>query len=217
MGATELEIHLFEAATQTISKLSNAYGGHFDSVPDINDEGQVVWMGWDGNDFEVIIASPQGSIHDDVYFYPENLNLQSEAKKFTAYIDLPEPFSAADINPESVVITMISPANSTAEPLPEPLFAKGKSRIGDFDKNEIVDIMVEFDRQALIDLIIPLGITGPVDLSIAGELNNGSPFTGVNTIQVIDKKMEYPVKINPLFLKLKKEKKRKSNNSVNNS
>ena len=212
MTDTELEIHLFEEATQTISKLSNAYGGHFDTVPAINDEGQVVWMGWDGNDFEVIIASPQGSIHDDVYFYPENLNLQSEAKKFIAYIDLPLPYSAADINPASVVITMISPANSTAEPLSDPLYAQGKHRVGDYDKNGIVDIMVEFDRQALIDLIVPLGVTGPIDLSIAGELYDGSPFTGVNSIVVIDKKMEYPARAATVFRKLGKTKNKDKKN-----
>lgn len=184
-----LGIYLFEPETGTVSKLSESYTGHYDSLPDINDQGKVVWSGFDGTDFEVIVADPPGGIHDDVYFYPHTLNLQSHGKRFKAVIDLPLPHSAADIDPKTVAITMISPVNSLADSLPEPLFSDGSGKVGDSDNNGLVDITVKFDRQALIDLIEPLGILGQYDLSIAGNLYTGEAITGVNTIVVINEKM----------------------------
>ncbi len=202
----DIGIYLFEPDTGTLSKLSESYTGHYDSVPDINDQGKVVWSGFDGTDFEIIVAEAPGGIHDDVYFYPHTLNLRSQGKKFKAVIDLPLPHTAADIDPASVAITMISPANSLADPLPEPLFSNGGGRVGDSDDNDLVDITIKFDRQALIALIEPLGVLGEYNLSVAGNLYNGSPFTGVNTVKVVDREMKRHKKARSRFRKHKKKK-----------
>ncbi|MBU0480777.1 MAG: hypothetical protein KKG47_06730 [Proteobacteria bacterium] len=196
----DIGVYLFEPDTGTVSKLSESYTGHYDSVPDINDQGKVVWSGFDGTDFEIIVAEPPGGIHDDVYFYPYTLNLRSHGKKFKAVIDLPLPHSAEFIDPKTVAITMISPANSLAEPLPEPLYSNGGGRVGDSDGNGLVDITVNFDRQALIALIEPLGVLGEFKLSIAGNMYtgdqypgnqyNGEVITGVNSVMVVDREMK---------------------------
>lgn len=193
----EIGVYLYQAATQTISKLSDNYVGHYDTVADLNEQGKVAWTGFDGTDFEIIIAAPSGAIHDDVYFYPHRVNLQSRKKRFKAYIDLPAPYSAADIDPATVAITMISPVDSNSGPLPVPLLGTGESAVGDHDHNGIVDIMIPFDYQQLITLIQPLGVLGKMELSIAGALYDGSPFNGVNAIQVVDRQMSRQREVKP--------------------
>ncbi|WP_303721868.1 hypothetical protein [Malonomonas rubra] len=180
-------IYLYQTSNQTISKLSDTFTGHYDSVPDINNDGKIVWSGWDGNDFEIITASAPNSVHDDVYFQPRTVNLQSGGKGFAAVIDLPLPYSAADIDPASVAITMISSGDAPSSPLVDPLYSTGKYKVGDFDDNGIVEMIISFDRQALIQLLEPLGI-GVFDLSIAGKLYDGTTFPGVNSIKVVDQK-----------------------------
>ncbi len=203
MGENEIGVYLFQASNQTISKLSDTYTGHYDSVPDINNQGKIVWGGWDGNDYEIITASAPGSIHDDVYFKPRTVNLRSNGKSFSAVIDLPLPYSAADIDPASVAITMISSADAPSAPLVAPLYSTGKYQVGDFDDNGIVEMIIKFDRQALIALLEPLG-AGDVDLSIAGALYDGTTFPGVNSIKVVDRKASQLKKAKPRFTKLKK-------------
>jgi hypothetical protein len=58
--------------------------------------------------------------------------------------------------------------------------------IDDYDDDGIADLMVKFDRQALINYLD--GTTGEVILTVAGELSDGLPFKGTDTITVINPK-----------------------------
>ena len=87
----------------------------------------------------------------------------------TAYIELPEPFDVADIDTSTVKLNGTVPAE--AHPV----------AIGDHDKDGVNDLMVKFDRQALIDSLA--GKTGEVTVTVEGKVG-GSVFQGVDTIKV---------------------------------
>jgi len=110
---------------------------------------------------------------------PGTLNLKSKGNWITTYIELPEGYSVEDIDVNSVILSKID--SSFLESL---LYTDGPSEIGDYDENNIADLMVKFDRQGVISL---LETTGDVVLTISGELLDGTTFDGTKTIKVIDK------------------------------
>jgi hypothetical protein len=102
---------------------------------------------------------------------PDTLNLKSNGKWITAYIELPESYDVADIDVSSVLLEGTIPAR------PRPV------KVGDHDGDGIPDLKVKFDRQALIEYLD--GTTGEVMLIVTGELDEGTPFEGGDTIKVI--------------------------------
>jgi hypothetical protein len=114
---------------------------------------------------------------------PNTLNLKSKGKWITSYIGLPEDFDVADIDVSTLEITKLNGAV-----LPTPIEAKKKpTGIHDHDGDGEPDLMVKFDRSELISAIRDLGIGDGDDLEITlnGELFDGSPFAGSDTILVI--------------------------------
>ena len=118
------------------------------------------------------------AIQANVAIKPETLNLKSKGKWVTCYIELPEGYYVEDIDIDSVTLTKIN-----EDLLDPPLYTVGPSGIGDYDDNGIPDLMVKFDGQELI----PLLEVGDAELTVAGELYDGTPFEGSDTIRVIDK------------------------------
>jgi predicted GH43/DUF377 family glycosyl hydrolase len=104
---------------------------------------------------------------------PNTLNLKSRGKWVTAYIELPAGHDVVDINIESIKLGGTIPTN------PE------KNEIGDYDNDGMLDLMVKFDRAAVIDYIkYILGITkGKATLEVTGEIT-GNSFRGSDTIRV---------------------------------
>jgi hypothetical protein len=103
---------------------------------------------------------------------PETLNLKIKGKWVTVYAELPEGYDVADINVGTVTLKGTIPAE--AHPI----------EIGDYDNDGIPDLMVKFDRQALIEYLD--GTTGEVTLTVSGELGDGTPFEGSDAITVIN-------------------------------
>lgn len=97
---------------------------------------------------------------------PDTLNLKSAGKGITCYIKLPEGYDVKDINVSSIELSYGG-------------FEVG-GEYGEFDPNEL---MVKFDRSAVQDLIGSPG--DAVELTVTGELNDGTPFKGSDTIRVI--------------------------------
>ena len=103
---------------------------------------------------------------------PDTLNLKSKGKWVTAYIELPDGYDVADIDVGTVTLEATIPAEDHP------------TEIGDYDNDGVPDLMVKFDRQALIEYLD--GTTGEVTLTVSGELSDGTSFEGSDTITVIN-------------------------------
>lgn len=112
---------------------------------------------------------------------PNTLNLKSNGKWVTCYIELPAGYDVEDIDKASVALTSIN--DTVIEP---PLFRTGPIGIGDYDWDSIPDLMVKFDRQTLIEEL-ELIIVPPVDvrLTVKGALIDETQFEGTDVIHVI--------------------------------
>jgi hypothetical protein len=103
---------------------------------------------------------------------PDTINLKSRGKWITAYVTLPEGYNVNEIDVSTVTIEDTLPA----------------------EHSEIQDgtLMVKFDRNDVIDLLNPLDLAfSTIDaegtIEISGELTDGTPFKGSDTIRVISK------------------------------
>jgi predicted MPP superfamily phosphohydrolase len=104
-----------------------------------------------------------------VDFDPDTLNLRSNGQDVTVYIELPEGFDVSDIDVSSIRL------NDSVAALSKPV------SIGDSDDNGILDLMVKFNRQQVINI---LG-TGQQTIEVSGRLNDGTLFFGTDVIRVI--------------------------------
>jgi 5'-nucleotidase/UDP-sugar diphosphatase len=113
-----------------------------------------------------------GTLPAAVDVKPESLNLKGNGNQVTAYIKLSAPYDVADIDIGTVVLR-VNGNEIAAES--EPF------RIGDFDEDGIPDLMVKFDREVLQSHLF----TGTQTLTVSGELADGEPFSGTDTIRGI--------------------------------
>jgi parallel beta-helix repeat protein len=97
---------------------------------------------------------------------PNTLNLKSKGKWVTAYITLPEGMEASDIEFDTIS-------------LGDGTFEVGGD-YGELDSNEC---MAKFDRSELEDQIG--GPNEALELTLKGELSDGTPLTGSDAIRVI--------------------------------
>jgi len=126
-----------------------------------------------------LASSTAGSLQGDVYLIttasdraieatvdidPRVLNLNSEGKWVTCYVELPEGYDVRDIDVGSVLL--------------EGLLGVQRSDIQD------AVLMVKFDREALATYLDLLGVVPPVEveLVVTGNLTGGRHFEGSDTI-----------------------------------
>ena len=110
---------------------------------------------------------------------PDTLNLKSKGKWITCYVELPKGYDVSDIDRATILLNGTIPVASFW--VDKPL----ESVIGDYDNDNISDLMVKFSRKALIECLKTQGITGvEVTLKITGEAN-GISFEATDTIKVI--------------------------------
>jgi hypothetical protein len=105
-------------------------------------------------------------------FHPGTLNLKSKGKWVTTYIELPEDYDASNIDVSTIRLN--DEVQAEANP----------TEIGDYGGDGIADLMVKFDRSAVQEI---LEVGDEVKITVAGELTDGTPFEGSDTIRVIDK------------------------------
>jgi len=107
---------------------------------------------------------------------PQSLNLRSRGRWITAYIELPEGYSSDDINVSTIML------NGTVPVELEPVAIEYRNC------NEKPALMVKFERQEVIDLILEnyqfTDKFGTVSLTLTGELKDGT-FQGSNNIKII--------------------------------
>jgi len=135
--------------------------------------------------FPVSIPPPSpspGPVAATVDIKPDTLNTKDEGRWVTAYIELPDGYDVNDIDVDTVQLCFDKNDNGTFEDN-ECVFANTKSTtVDDYDGDGIPDLMVKFDRQALIACLG--NTTGDVTLTVSGEVA-GLPFEGTDTITVI--------------------------------
>jgi len=108
-------------------------------------------------------------ISADVEIEPQSLNLSSEGKWITCYIELPEAYDESDIDVESILL-------------------EGLLEVQHSDVQDDI-LMVKFDRQDVItyiELVLEIELSDDVTLMVTGELTDGTSFEGIDTIRVID-------------------------------
>jgi hypothetical protein len=116
------------------------------------------WTEWDNLR---VIQKPL--IQAAVDIKPDTLNLHSKGKWITCYIRLPEGYDIAIMDPDSVRLEEVIPADSVS--LEEQV------------------AIVKFSRQDVQDSLEK----GYVELTISGMLADGAIFVGKDVIRVIDK------------------------------
>lgn len=110
------------------------------------------------------------SIPAAVDFDPDTLNLRSEGKFVTVYIE-----SSEDLDVKKIDIPTIR-LNETVNAELAP------TEIGDHDKDGKPDLMVKFKRSPL-----HIEVGEETKITITGKLTDGTPFKGSDTIRVINK------------------------------
>lgn len=130
---------------------------------------------------DVSVTKPD--VDATVDFDPDMLNLKSRGNWVTCYIELPGGYSVRDIELATVAISRIN-----GQPLVQPLYREGPTGIGDYDHDEIPDLMVKFDRQELIAILEGMGIKGgdQVELTVIGNLTGGRTFAGSDVIAIVE-------------------------------
>jgi len=95
----------------------------------------------------------------------------------TAFIELPEGYNVQDINISTILL------NDTIPAMPK------SSTITDYDSDRTSDLMIKFERHAVINLILQNSrFTGKLEnviLTITGYLNDGTGLQGYCTIRVL--------------------------------
>ncbi|MBA7637583.1 hypothetical protein ES703_45229 [subsurface metagenome] len=100
----------------------------------------------------------------DIDIDPDTLKLRSNAKWIKCYIRLPEGYDVADIDPQSILLNgQVAPDRCKVHKAKQMLRVK-------FYRSEV---------QAIVE-------PGEVELTVNGELTDGTKFEGADTITVID-------------------------------
>jgi len=105
---------------------------------------------------------------------PNVLNLRSNARYITAFIELPSSYNVMDIDVPSILMNHTIPVDSSAPAV-----------IGDYDSDGIPDLMVKLNRTAVLEFILSKGIKyGNVTLTISGIAYDGIMFEGSDIVRV---------------------------------
>lgn len=155
-----------------IARITASYAGLPDPLVDGND---VIGMIDDADSVQIDII-----ILATINVDPDTLNLGSKGKWITCYIEMPAPYDVRSIDGASVTL------NGVPAYLGKEGWAKAEangSNIVDSDADGILERMVKFSRSAMQAILQP----GQVQLTLSGQLNDGSLLEGTDTIRVIAK------------------------------
>jgi len=102
---------------------------------------------------------------------PDVLELKSEGKSVTCYIELLEGYDVVQIDVTTILLN-------------DAVFAESApTEVEDNDGDGIPDLKVKFDRSAVEAVVDP---GDRVEITVTGELTDGTRFIGSDTIRVID-------------------------------
>jgi len=148
----------------------------------INDEVWVVWNSDRSGNFDIWLAKRIPAVlYATVDIDPDTLNLKSNGQWISASIELPAIFgySVIDIDASTVKLNNTIPVDLGAP-----------TEIGDYDSDSIPDLMVKFERAAVIEWLGTVDYgedtekSVEVTIAITGEVA-GTPFEGVDAVRVL--------------------------------
>lgn len=118
--------------------------------------------------------------------HPRTLNRGNTNGRVTAYVELAGPHTIGDIDRSTLRL------EETVLPLAAPM------TVGDHDSNGVADLMLKFDRGAVLHA---LGDGMRTLVRLSGNLVTGELFAALDTVDVIDPHAAYPVHLRgPILL-----------------
>ena len=127
----------------------------------------------------VVLAAPLDKevVKATIDFKPDTLNLCSQGQTVTVRIELP----GYDVNDIDILTVKLN--DSVPPAMDHP------TSVGDYDDDDIPDLMVKFDRAAVQATLEP---GDDVKVKVSGKLSSDIAFTGTDTIRAI-KDCQVPV------------------------
>lgn len=116
------------------------------------------------------------ALHAEINIDPDTLNLKSQGRWITAYIEFPSIYDVMTIDIDTVTLN----SSIYAENDPKYDFVTSPVPV-DKDGDGIVEFMVKFDRSAVASMLSP---ADSVSLEVSGEFQGGF-FDGTDSIRVI--------------------------------
>jgi len=159
----------WDKATGILSELNEDYEGYFTWSLRF----EIV----DTNLWEAPIISAAIDIDSDF------LNLWSKGRWITAYIQLPEGYSAEDIDASTILL------NGTIAPVLDYKYGfvtNASEYLIDHNGDGVLERIVKLDRATLVSWIYQnIGMRSGISLTITGKLFDGISFEGTDTISVL--------------------------------
>lgn len=127
------------------------------------------------------MEAPFPTITATIDIDPDTLNVKSNGQWITCYIELPEGYDVSDIDVNSILL------NDTI-----PVDVEAPITVGDYDLDNIPDLVVKFDRATMIqwlntnDYGEDTGKYYEVNLTITGTVA-GTQFSGTDRVKVLKK------------------------------
>jgi len=129
----------------------------------------AMYLSWDSQNRILRVSPILAPATVDIQ--PDTLDLKSKGEWITCYIELGEGYDVGDVDVGTVMLN---------EQVPAELRPTG---IGDYDGDGVADLMVKFDRSAVQEILEP---GDAAEIMVTGELTDGTPFEGGDTIRVIN-------------------------------
>jgi hypothetical protein len=117
------------------------------------------------------ITQPPTNISKFIDIDPDTLNLKSNGRWITCYIEPQNGSDPAEINISTILLNGTIPAE------------EHPATVGDYDNDSLPDLMVKFNRSD-VQKIVTVG--NQVGLFVEGYYNNGTYFNGSDIIRVIN-------------------------------
>ncbi|MCK5291515.1 MAG: hypothetical protein KAR39_05825 [Thermoplasmata archaeon] len=161
-----------EVASDRYGNLAVVWWDQSDLNDSVQDEDADVYM----RRMEVPIQNLQAMIDCD----PDTINLKSQGKWITCYIELPPGNDPRDIDASTTLL------NDVLAPELNPKYGFAKSEtsyIMDHDGDGVLERMVKFNRSEVKQMLSP---GDSVPLTITGKLFDGTEFEGTDEVRVMD-------------------------------